>query len=433
MQVTVEESSKLERKMRVQVPADTVEKEITERLQKVGRQVKIKGFRPGKIPAKVVRQHYGASVRREVMGELMQSTFMSAVREQELNPAGSPRFEPSPLKNGEDLEYTATFEIYPEITLAKVDGLPVTRKETVVGDADIDTMIEKLREQRSTFVDVERASAQGDRVVIDFSGRIGDEKFEGGASEDYPLVLGAGALLKDLEDGLVGMSANEEKTVDVAFPDDYHAEHLAGKTAHFDVKVKSVAEPSLPQVDDAFMAEFGIDEGGVDAFRAAVRGNMEREASERIGNEVRQQIFDALVEHNPVDVPKVLAEREVETLQRDSVRHMGGGADAPLPPREPFEAEAQKRVALGLLIGEVISSKEIKAEREQIDARIDIIASGQQDSAAAANQIRSDHNMMHRVEMMVLEEAAVTALIDAADVTKEKIGFEELMDMNDNA
>jgi trigger factor len=431
MQVTVEESGTLERKLRIQVPAERVEKEIDARLQKVGRQVKIKGFRPGKVPAKVVRQRYGASVRREVVGEVMQNTFLQAVSEQKLNPAGGPQFEPGAIATGQDFEYTATFEVYPEIELKKVSGLPVTRKTTDVSDADIDEMIEKLRQQRSTFVDVERASQLKDRVVIDFVGRLGDEAFDGGASEDYPLVLGAGALLKDLEDGLVGMSANEEKTVDVAFPDDYHAEHLAGKTAQFDVTVKSVAEPSLPEVDEAFMAEFGIDEGGLDAFREAVKGNMEREASERIGNEVRQQIFDALVEHNQVELPRVLVDREVESLQRESVSQMGGAPDAPLPPREPFVEQAEKRVALGLLIGEVISTKEITADKEAVDARIDVIASGQHDPAAAASQIRGDRDMMHRVEMMVLEEAAVTALINDADVTPESIAFSDLMNLED--
>ncbi|MFK7886967.1 MAG: trigger factor [Gammaproteobacteria bacterium] len=431
MQVTVEESDKLERKLRIQVPAERVEKEIDARLQKVGRQVKIKGFRPGKVPAKVVRQRYGASVRREVVGEVMQSTFMQAVSEQKLNPAGGPQFEPGAIASGEDFEYTATFEIYPEITLAKVDGLPITRKTTDVQDGDIDEMITKLRQQRSTFVDVDRASQDEDRVVIDFAGRLGDDLFEGGSSTDYPLVLGAGALLKDLEEGLVGMSAGEEKTVDVAFPDDYHAEHLAGKTAQFDVTVKSVSEPSLPEVDEAFMAEFGIEDGGMDAFREAVKGNMDREASERIGNEVRQQIFDALVEHNPVDLPQVLVDREVESLQRESVSHMGGAPDAELPPREPFVPQAEKRVSLGLLIGEVISTKEITADKAAIDARIDVIASGQHDPAAAASQIRGDHDMMHRVEMMVLEEAAVTALIADADVTPEKIGFNALMNLED--
>ncbi|MFK8016997.1 MAG: trigger factor, partial [Gammaproteobacteria bacterium] len=267
----------------------------------------------------------------------------------------------------------------------------------------------------------------GDRVVIDFAGRLGDEAFEGGSSTDYPLVLGAGSLLKDLEDGLIGMTADGEKTVDVAFPDDYHAEHLAGKTAQFDVTVKSVAEPSLPEVDEAFMTEFGIEEGGMEAFREAVQGNMQREASERIGNEVRQQIFDALVEHNPLELPRVLVDREADQLREDSVSHMG--KDAELPPREPFLPQAEKRVALGLLMGEVISTKELKAEREQIDARIQTIASGQPDAAAAVSQIRSDPNLMQRVEMMVLEEAAVTALIEDADVTIEKISFQKLMEL----
>ena len=429
MQVTVEESGKLERKVRVQVPADKIEKEIDERLRKVGRNVKIRGFRPGKVPAKVVRQHYGASVRREVIGEMMQSTFLQAVTDNELNPAGGPQYAPEPIESGKDFAYTATFEVYPNVELKKVDGLPLTRKSAEVTDTDIDDMIEKLREQRATFVDVERASQAGDRVVIDFTGRLGDEAFEGGSSTDYPLVLGEGALLKDLEDGLLGMSAGDDKTVDVAFPDDYHAESLAGKTAQFDVSVKSVGERSLPEVDEAFMTQFGIETGGLEAFRDAVRGNMEREASERIGNEVRQQVFDALVEHNPVDLPQVLVDREVDTLRRDSVRHLGEVSDDQLPPAEPFVSEAEKRVALGLLIGEVVANKEIKAEREHIDARIELIASGQPDPAAAISQIRGDQEMMHRVEMMVLEESAVTALIDSADAKIEKISFGELMNV----
>ena len=431
MQVTLEESGKLERKLRVQVPAETVENEISERLKKVGRTVKIKGFRPGKVPPKVLRQHYGASVRREVLGDLMQSTFIAAVREKELNPAGGPHFDPSPLESGKDLEYTATFEIYPQIKLEKITGLPITRRSAEVSDADVDAMIDKLRQQRSTFVDVERASKTGDRVVIDFTGRLGDEAFDGGASTDYPLVLGAGSLLKDLEDGLIGMSAGEEKTVDVAFPADYHAQHLAGKTAQFDVVVKSVAEPSLPDVDDQFMAEFGITDGGVDAFRVAVRENMQREAGERIDGEVREQLLAALVTHNPIDLPRVLVDREVEQLQSDSVRHMGAGEDAPLPPREPFVAEAEKRVALGLLMGEVIATKKIEAPRDKVDARVDMIAGGQADSAAAASQIRADQNLMQRVEMMVLEEEAINALVEDADVTSKTVSFEKLMEMND--
>ncbi|MEM6640418.1 MAG: trigger factor [Pseudomonadota bacterium] len=429
MQVTVEESGGLERKLRVQVPADRIEGEIDERLRKVGRTAKIKGFRPGKIPPKVIRQHYGASVRREVLGELMQSTFLQAVSEQSLNPAGGPQYAPETIESGKDFAYTATFEVYPEIELKKVDGLAVTRQVVDLTATDIDGMIEKLRGQRSTFVDVERASANGDRVVIDFTGRLGDEPFDGGSSTDYPLVIGEGTLLPDLENGLVGLKGGDEKTIEVAFPDDYHAEQLAGQTAQFDVTVKSVGEAALPDVDDEFIAQFGIEEGGVEAFRDAVRANMEREAAEKINGDVRQQIFDALIEHNPVDLPRVLVDREVETLRSDSVRHLGDVSEDQLPPREPFVPEAEKRVALGLLIGEVVSSKDIKPESEQVDARIDAIAAGQPDPGAAAAQIRADSEMVHRVEMMVLEENAVKALLDGADVSNQNVGFAELMNV----
>lgn len=426
MQVTVEESDKLERKLRVQVPADEVEQAVTERLRKVGRTARIKGFRPGKIPFKVVAKHYGPQIRREVVGDLMQSTFVKAVQDQKLNPAGGPQFEPGDLGQGKDLEYTATFEVYPQVALDKISGLQATRRVAEVSESDINDMLEKLRKQRAEWIEADRAAATGDQVVIDFIGRIDGEAFAGGASQDYPVTLGAGSLLKDLEDGLLGMSAGDTRTVPVAFPEDYHAKEMAGKTADFDVTVKTVQEQSLPEIDAEFVKAFGEESGDIAAFRDAIRANMEREAAERSQTEIRGQILKALVDANPVDVPNVLLEREIEQLQRDSRRQYGGNDDMPLP-REPFVEQARQRVALGLLIGEIVTSKDLKAPRDKLDEKIAEIAAGQPDAAAAVGQIRSDQNFMHQIEMMVLEAQVVELLIDDGDIKTEAVDFAQLM------
>lgn len=426
MQVSVEQSGALERKLRVQVPASEVEEAVAERLRKVGRTARIKGFRPGKIPFKVVKKHYGPQVRREVLGDLMQSSFVQAIQEQNLNPAGGPSFEPGELAQGKDLEYTATFEVYPEIALDNLTGLKATRRVAEVSEADIDDMIEKLRLQRAEWVETERAAAEGDRVVIDFTGRIDGEPFPGGTSEDYPVTLGAGALLKDLEDGLVGMKPGETRTVPVAFPDDYHAEEMAGKQSEFEVTVKTVQEQSLPEVDEEFARAFGEEDGDLAAFREAIRGNMAREAAERAHQEVRGQILKSLVSANPVEIPNVLLEREIAQLQDESRRQFGGGADMELP-REPFVERARERVALGLLIGEIVARKEIKADRAMVDERIAEIAAGQPDPEAAIGQIRGDHKFLHQIEMMVIEAQVVQSLIDDGDITTQEVSFSELM------
>ena len=428
MQVTVEKADKLERHLKVLVPFNDVEQEVTSRLRRVGKTARLKGFRPGKVPPKVVRQHYGGQVRAEVVDELTRSSFVQALRDENLNPAGEPKIEFGKVAEGEDLEYTAVFEVYPEVELAKTEGLKATRREASVEESDIDAMLERLRDQRAEWVEVERSVAEGDTAVIDFVGRIDGEEFEGGKGSDYPVVVGSGGLIEDLEQGLMGLAAGDEKTVDVTFPEAYHAETLAGKAAQFDVAVKAVKERTLPEIDEAFIHSFGGGEADLESFRLAVRGNMEREAAEKSAAELRQQILADLVEHNPVELPNVLVEREIEHLQKDSMQRFGI-KDADALPREPFEAQARKRVALGLLVGEVLKRKEITVDADKLDARIMEVAAGYGDADAAAAHIRTDPQMLQHIETMVLEEQVVERLVADGDVTIESVSFNELMDV----
>jgi trigger factor len=430
MMVSVESIGGLERRMTVQVPAEKIESEIDSRLASVGRTAKIKGFRPGKVPMSVIRQRYGSQVRQEVLGELLRSTYAEAIAKESLRPAGGPQIEPGPIEEGKGLEYTATFEVYPEIELKGAQGITVTRPVAEIGDEDVDRMLEKLRRQRVEWDPVERPAADTDRVTVDFSGAIDGEPFPGGSGEDVPVVLGDGQMLPDFEAGLAGSSAGDEKDIKVAFPDDYGAGELAGKTADFHVRIRKVEEQRLPELDDRFAMSFGISEGGLARLREEVADNMRREMEQTVRGRLREQLLSGLLDANELELPRVLVEDEIRSLQESAIRRMGGEItdQTQLPPREPLEEPARRRVSLGLLVAEVIRSAGIELDQERARRRVMELAAGTANPEEALRYYASNRQLMERIEMDVIEEQVVDWLLEQADVREEQTTFNSLME-----
>ena len=427
MQVSVEQTSALERRMEVSVPKERIEQAVDERLKRVSRTAKLKGFRPGKAPLKVIRQQFGAQVRQEVLTELMQSSFAEAVSEQKLSPAAGPRIEPIAAGPGEDLKYRAIFEIFPDITLKGVDGLAIARPAADVTEADVDAMVQNLREQRPQFEAVDRESRETDRVTMDFVGLVDGQPFEGSKGDDVAVLLGGGRMLKDFENGVLGMKAGEDRQVDVRYPDDYHNKALAGKVAKFDVHMKKVEEKRLPDLDDAFCLEYGVTEGGIAQLRSEVTENMKRELEQNIRARVKQQLLDKLLEANPVEVPKSLLDAQVREMQIDTARRIGAKDASQVPPPEPFVEPARRRVALGMLIGELIKSRGIKLDRDRVQARLSDLASGYPDSESVLKTYRQNPEAMRQVENMVIEDQVVDYLLERAKVKEEPATFKDVM------
>lgn len=427
MQVSVESTGSLERRMEVSVPKEQIEQAVDERLKRVSRTAKLKGFRPGKAPIKVIRQQFGAQVRQEVLSDLMQSSFSQAVVEQKLLPAAGPRIEPISIAPGEDLKYRAVFEILPEVKLAQIEGLQVTRPSAEVTEGDIEAMVQNLREQRPHFEPVERESREGDRVTMDFQGTIDGKGFEGSEGKDVAVVLGAGRMLKDFEAGITGSKADERKTVAVRYPDEYHNKDLAGRTADFTVHVKKVEEKQLPALDDEFCREYGVNEGGVEQLLSEVADNMRRELGDNVRSRIKQQVFDRFLEANAIEVPRALIEQQVREMQLDMARRMGAKDASQVPAAEPFVEPARRRVALGLLVSELVKSQELKLDRARVDARLAELAATYPDPDAILNAYRQNPDAMRQVENMVMEDQVVDYLLERAKVTDQPSTFKELM------
>ena len=429
--VSVESTEGLERRMKVEVPAERVEGEIEKRLKDMGRRARIKGFRPGKAPLKVVRQQYGAQVREDVVSEFVRSSWVQAISEQKLRPVGNPRIEEHKVSKDEGLTFTAVFEVFPDIELTGHEGIRIERPTAEISGADVDAMIDKLRAQRIEWEPVERAAADGDRVSIDFEGTIAGEAFRGGAGNDVAIVLGEGRMLADFEAGLKGIESGEERTVEVVFPADYGSEEVAGKTAQFKIKARKVEQSRLPELNDEFCKAFGIEEGGVERFRAEVEENMREELRQRVRELVKRQVLDKLVEAHQFDVPVALVEQEIRALRNDMARRMNPGAKpdeaVKLPPREPFEQPAKFRVALGMLIGEIVRKHEIRVDAAKVQEKLQQIGESYGDAEGVIKIYRSNPDLMSQVETAVLEEQVVDWLLERANVTEKPTKFSELM------
>jgi trigger factor len=430
MQVSVESVGKLERRMQVQVPAEQVSKEIATRLKELSRTARLKGFRPGKAPLTVIRQQFGQQVRREVIGELMQSSFAEAVTQNRLAPAGSPRIEPRTMAEGQDLTYVATFEVFPEVALQSVSSLSIDRIVADVAESDVDAMIERLRKQQTKYSAVSRPAASADKVTVDFVGSIDGAEFAGGKGENAAIVIGEGRMLPQLEQGLLGASAGETKQIGVDFPADYRATELAGRSGVFKVDVKSVEEPSLPALDEEFCASFGVAEGGIPKLREDVAANMRRELEQNIRNRNKSAVMEKLYGANPIDVPNALLESQIRDMQIEAMRRSGAKDVSQAPPREPFVEPARRRVALGLLINEIIRRENIVLDPARSNARLDEMVGAYGDAAALKRAYLQNAEAMRQVESLALEDQVVDWILEHAQVHEIRHTFKELMNFD---
>lgn len=426
MQVSVESGEGLERKLTIQVPAETVDKEVESRLNSLRSRVKVDGFRPGKVPLKVVKQQYGGSVLQEVVGEVMQNTLREAVIQEKLNPAGNPSIEPTQIEPGKPLEYIATFEVYPEIELADFSALEIERETAEVTEADVDHMIDTLQKQRTTYDTVERASQDGDQVVINFVGSIDGTEFEGGKAESVPVVIGSGSMIPGFEEHLIGKSAGDEFKFDVDFPEDYHAAELKGKTASFDTKVISVGEPKVPALDEDFAKSFGVEDGSIEQLRKDIRDNMERELRNKLADNLKKNVMEKLLEANDVLVPKALIDHECDNLQKQMME-AGNLQSGMTLPKELFEGEAKRRVSLGLIIGEAVKASEIKPDAARITAKVEELAQTYEDPQEVINHYNNNPQLKQSLEALVMEEMVVEWIVDQAKVTDKPANFQDLM------
>lgn len=432
MQVSVETTKGLGRKLTIQVPAERIEKEMTTRIAELAKKVKIDGFRPGKVPERVIKQRFSKSVQAEVARDLMQSTLYEALQQKDLTPAGTPQVEPGAINDGKDFEYTATFEVFPEVSIVELDGVEVERVEANVVDGDIDAMLDKLREQHKEWVAVERASKNDDQINIDFEGFVNDEPFEGGKAEGYDLVLGSGSMIPGFEEGLLKLKAGDEKDLNVTFPEDYNQKDLAGKAAVFKIKVHKVSEGKLPEVNDEFIKKF--DESGktVEAFKAEVKKNMERELKRQVIQLNKEKVFDAFMDKNPTELPASLVDREIEHMKKDMLNRVFGGQKADLSklpdlPRDMFEAQANRRVHLGLVFSEYVKAHDMKADAKRVDAWLKEHSESYEKPEEVLNWYRGSKERMAEVEGAVLEEQAIEKMLEKAKIKQVTMGYDEVM------
>ena len=432
MQVSVESTGNIERKLTITVPAAQIDADVESRLKSMRGRVKVDGFRPGKVPLSVVSQQYGDSVYQEVLGETFQKTFTEAIEQEKLRVAGQPEIAPESLERGQDLVYVATVDIYPEFEIAPMADLEIKRPVATISDEDVDTMIENLRSQQKEWTDVERAAADGDTVKINFVGSLDGELFDGGSAEDFSVELGAGRMLKDFEEGLVGMSKGEEKEITVSFPEDYQAENLKGKDAQFKLTVNEVKEATLPEVDDAFIEKFGVDAGDLEAFRAEIRSNMQRELEQAIKNRVKQSVMDGLSDLHEIDLPKALVTQEVGYV-RNEMAENAGGADMSSLPDDLFKEQASRRVKLGLIVGEIVTKNELKSDPSKVDDMLNTLASTYEDPQQLIEYYKTNPQAMQTIQAAVMEEMIVEWVIGQAKVTDEEVAFTDLMNPQQQA
>ncbi len=422
MQVSVETTSGLGRRMTIQLPAEQIDNQVENKLQQLSRSVRIDGFRPGKVPLSVVKKRYGEQVRQEAAGELMASSYEQALQQENIRPVGQPTIEQTRNEPGQELEFVATFEVYPEVEPPQLSDITIERPVAEISESDVDNMFSKLRKQRATWSPVERAAVSGDRLEIDFEGTIDGQPFQGNAAKNVPLELGSGAMIPGFEEQLTGLAAGEQKTIDVTFPEDYQAQEMAGKQAQFAVSVNSVAEPVLPELDDEFARTFGVGEGGLEQLREEVGKNMRRELDAMIKSRLKQQVFDALLQKADIEVPSSLIDAEVDAL----VKKAETGADSAVA-RDDLEAQARRRVSLGLLISEIIKRNQLQIDSERVRQVIQDLAQSYEKPEEVVNWYYSNQEMLSGIQTMVMEETVVDWIASQAQVQDKPYTFDELM------
>ncbi len=426
MQVSLTATGGLERRLEVAIPASQVDSEVAQRLNKISRTARLKGFRPGKAPIAVIRQQYGDQVHGEVINDLMRASFSEAVQREKLNPAGGPRIEPIALGPGTDLKYAAVFEVLPEVKLQPLSELAIERPVASVSDADLDAMIDTLRKQRPVFNEVSRGAAKDDRVTVDFVGKIDGAEFDGGSGNGVPIVIGANQVMKEFEDALIGLAAGAEKEFNATFSAEHTNPKLSGKTATFSVKVVKVEEQQPAPLDEAFAKGFGIADGSLDNLRNEVRANMERELEAAVRQQVRTQVLEGLFSKNPLELPRQMVEEQIQELQVEMLRRAGVRDAKQLPPREPFELPARRRVALNLLMSELVRSSNLKVSRESVQEKLNELAASYSNPEEVRRAYLQNADMMRQIEAQVLEAQAIEYVLTQARVTDKPSSFAEL-------
>ncbi|HID46196.1 MAG TPA: trigger factor [Chromatiaceae bacterium] len=429
MQVSVESGEGLVKRLLVNLPADKVNELVDTKLKEAARTVRMDGFRPGKVPLRVVKQRYGEQVRQDAYGELIQSSYYEAVTQENLKPVGDPSIELREDEADGGLAYTATFEVMPEVEVAELSALEIKRPVTEVVDADVDNMIEKLRQQRTEWIDVDRGAQNDDRVTLDFTGIMDGEAFEGGTASDIPLVLGSGTMIPGFEEGLVGAKAGDKPVLELKFPEDYRVEDLAGKDVTFEVEVKAVAEPKLPDVDEEFVKSMGIEDGTEESLRKEIRENMEREVRQKVKGRTKEQVMDALLAANDLSVPAAMVSQEAAALKEQTQQEMAqSGQQSTVDlPVSVFEPQAERRVKLGLLVGEIMQKNEIKVDQSRVDEAIAEQASTFEDPQEVINWYKENAQARASVENVVLEDQVVDLILNQAKVEEETLSFDELL------
>ncbi|MDR0236919.1 trigger factor [Acinetobacter sp.] len=435
MQVTSEAVSGVARRLNVSVPTSRVNEQFEARLKRTAKTAKINGFRPGKVPLDVVRREYGAGIYQEVVNDVIRDTVFEAIQQEKINAVGMPNIEK--VENKEDaLVYEATVEVYPEVKVNAFDALEVERKTSEIKDADVDTMLENLQKQRQTWVETKGMAKKDMQVTFDFEGTVDGEKFEGGAAEDFKLVLGSNRMIPGFEDGIVGMKKGEEKVIDVTFPEDYQAENLAGKAAQFKITVKQVEKAKLPEIDAEFLTVFGLTEAdGVEKLKADVRKNMEREVKNGLRNQVKGAAFDALVAANDVEIPTSMLAQEIDRQRQQMIQQFtqqfgaqGAGAfDSSMLPDELFKEQAEKAVKLGVLVSKVLADAKLEVDQTRVEAYIEDMASSYEDPTEVIEYFKNDKQQRAQIEGVVLEDQVVDHILASAKVTDEAVSYQDLL------
>jgi trigger factor len=432
MQVSLTATGGLERRLEVAIPAAQIDGEVSQRLNRISRTARLKGFRPGKAPLAVIRQQYGDQVHGEVISDLMRSSFSEAVAREKLNPAGGPRIEPIAVSPGSDLKYAAVFEVLPEVRLKPISELRIEKLVASVGEQDLESMLDTLRKQRPAFNEVTRAAAADDRVTVDFTGKIDGAEFEGGSGNGVAIVIGAGRVMKEFEDALIGAKAGEAREFQATFASDHANAKLAGKQATFNVTIGKVEEQLPAPLDEAFAKSFGIEDGNLDSLRTEVRANMERELAEAIRQKLRAQVLEGLYEQNPLELPRQLVEEQIQELQVEMLRRAGVRDAKQLPPREPFEQPARRRVALGLLMSELVRSAGLKVSREAVQEKLNELAASYSNPEEVRRAYLQNPEMMRQIESQVLEQQAIEWVLGQAKVNEKSSNFSEITKFGQN-
>lgn len=434
MQVSLETTSGLERRLTVGVPAEQVENEVENRLKQAARNVSIKGFRKGKVPMSVVKQRFGAGIRQEVVGDVISRSFYAAVQKENVKPAGQPSIQPKQLAAGKDLEYVATFEVYPSVALSDLSAFEITSYKADVTEADVDNMIEVLRKHQATWSAVERVAADGDQVNIDFVGTKDGVEFAGGKAEGHSLVLGSKSMIPGFEEGIVGMKAGDKKDISVTFPEDYQAEELKGAKAQFSITVNSVSEAVLPELKKEFFVKFGVEKGGEKQFRKEVKSNMDRELANALKAKVKVQVMDALIASHSTEIPKALVANEIQVLRNQMLQRFGGQQQnfdvKSLLPDTMFQDEAARRVALGLIVGEIVKSAKLKPDAKRVRTMIEEIASTYQEPKEVVEYYSGNQELMAGIESAALEDQVVDHILSQAKVSEVETSYDEIIKAN---